>query len=135
MPTSISVRIAALVAAMLITAGSFGCVAESPTTQAERIAFQSISAGMTDEDVVERLGEPRHDYARQNAPSPYYVKGYAHKSQIECLSTLALSGSCTSIWTRPTVLRMFLSAAADVTWWANPPQHQPAKGILATVSG
>jgi hypothetical protein len=69
-----------------------GCVAESPVLRAERESFKSIDIGVTADQVIRRLGEPRHRYDRQTAPDSYYVKGYSYKERPISQSVLIYVG-------------------------------------------
>jgi outer membrane protein assembly factor BamE (lipoprotein component of BamABCDE complex) len=54
----------------------------SPVFKAEYERFQSIHAGMTEQEVREKLGTPAHVYHKASAPKDYYVKGYSHKERL-----------------------------------------------------
>jgi len=43
--------------------------------------FRSVKVGMTEEEVVKRLGPPHWVYTAPDAPADYYVQGYNHKKR------------------------------------------------------
>ncbi len=43
--------------------------------------FRQIKPGMTEEHVVELLGQPYKTYEKSTAPADYYVKGYSFKQR------------------------------------------------------
>ncbi len=42
---------------------------------------ENAKAGMTEEDVRSRLGEPQYEYTKESAPADYYVGGWEHKKR------------------------------------------------------
>ena len=67
---------------LLVLLGVSACrVPESPIVRAERERFQTITVGMTESAVTERLGQPLRRYRKESAPSPYYHSGYAYKER------------------------------------------------------
>jgi hypothetical protein len=43
--------------------------------------LRSIKVGMTEAEVRAALGAPLHEYTQENAPKPYYVKGWTYKER------------------------------------------------------
>lgn len=43
--------------------------------------FESIKVGMSEEEVIKRLGEPQKVYNSENEPENYYVEGYSFKKR------------------------------------------------------
>ncbi len=43
--------------------------------------FRSIKVGMTEDEVLNRLGTPEKVYNKATALKDYYIKGYAHKKR------------------------------------------------------
>lgn len=66
--------------ALLAGAGLLRC-GPSAVFKAEYERFQSIQAGMTEQEVRDKLGTPRHVYEKASAPEDYYVKGYSRKKR------------------------------------------------------
>jgi len=77
-----SMRQSALRGALALLAGAalLQC-GPSAVFKADYERFQSIKAGMTEQEVREKLGTPIHVYDKASAPKDYYVKGYAHKER------------------------------------------------------
>jgi hypothetical protein len=49
--------------------------------QEEHKKFASVVKGMSEQDVTQRLGEPYRMYTAADAPSNYYVEGYAREER------------------------------------------------------
>ena len=49
--------------------------------EAEYEKFRSIHRGMSEAQVVEKLGAPTRVYHRADAPKDYYVKGYSREER------------------------------------------------------
>lgn len=43
--------------------------------------LRRVKAGMTEAEVRAALGQPLHEYTREAAPSPYYVRGWTFKER------------------------------------------------------
>jgi hypothetical protein len=43
--------------------------------------WSKIATGDSESRIRELLGEPRHEYTKDNAPEDYYVKGYGRKER------------------------------------------------------
>lgn len=43
--------------------------------------LRKVKIGMSEQEVRSILGAPQHEYTRANAPTPYYVKGWAYKER------------------------------------------------------
>ena|SRR5687767_7395559 len=75
-------RIAVAAAALAVAYVGLSLLA-GVTTRAlyreEYSSFKSIKRGMTEEQVVARLGKPQRVYERATAPREYYVEGYTFK--------------------------------------------------------
>jgi outer membrane protein assembly factor BamE (lipoprotein component of BamABCDE complex) len=52
-----------------------------PVFKTDYERFQAIKAGMTEQEVRDKLGTPAHVYERGTAPKDYYVKGYSFKER------------------------------------------------------
>jgi hypothetical protein len=47
----------------------------------EYAKFRSIQKGMTEAEVIQRLGTPDRVYTKDNAPKNYYVEGWTHEER------------------------------------------------------
>lgn len=52
-----------------------------PAFEEEYERFNSIAVGMTEQEVLERLGSPTLSYLSDDAPEDYYVEGYSFKKR------------------------------------------------------
>ena len=92
----------------VVLCGAFlACVAASPALREERLKFQAITTGMTETTVRTRLGEPKHRYRRDDAPTPYYVPGYQYKERPISASVLIYVGI-------ESILYVYLDPAGNV---------------------
>ncbi len=75
-------RQSALVMVLALLAGiALPQCGPSAVFKAEYERFQAIKAGMTEQEVREKLGTPAHVYDKASAPEDYYVKGYSRKER------------------------------------------------------